>query len=347
MVTVTVGQSSTGSIKNKYYEENKFLTAEEEERKIKEEAEKLEAERRGNTQTPSEVAARRLAAQPGATGGPRSQSLAGRLTFQGQQEREQQALLSEREGKIAKGKFRAEQAAETVENLPPEQRAILGTSEITQERLGEQILQPSDLLEVQKEKRKTVAKVAKQVLFGDLADLSGTSKEVIELGPGGVPNAAIKGITGKLFTVKGGLIGGSLLTASGSILARALGFTGPTNIGGKDIASIQKELGRYSGLSSSMLSAAQTDGADPFDTLIKLNQAVVDIDQAEANLKLAAKYNANFAFDQEYRDTVQQIKDARQNVQERIGGTITLIKFGAPQLSEEDQLYNMELLNQV
>ena len=63
------------------------------------------------------------------------------------------------------------------------------------------------------------------------------------------------------------------------------------------------------------------------------------IDAAEQAIKLAGIYNLQFRFNQEYVVTMGEIRDARQNIRERVLGIISLAETGRTELTPEELMF--------
>lgn len=100
-----------------------------------------------------------------------------------------------------------------------------------------------------------------------------------------------------------------------------------TDIEGGEMGVLRAEVGRIPGMSSTIQSEVQ-NGADPIvkiEELMVLHQSVIN---AERRIKELGIYNVDYRIDNKYRDDMMLMRDARNNILERLRAIENIATYG-------------------
>lgn len=182
--------------------------------------------------------------------------------------------------------------------------------------------------------------------------LENPKKELIKIGVavgagslvGGLSLGALSAIIGKAS------IAGSVGATVGSMKGIALSIGGlvvggkAIDIKGSEITSYKAQISKIPGESSTILSAVQ-NGMPVEDGIEQLRILSESVNEAERTIKLAGMYNLKFRLGKDYIAIQEQIKDARLNIIERVGGVENLAITGRAGLDPEKLLYDVSQLD--
>jgi len=219
-------------------------------------------------------------------------------------------------------------------SLEPTTKALV-MGGLTEEEAQQRINQISNLQEIP-----SLAERAK-------AGLPDIAKTIGGMGVAGAAALSLPFLSSLIIKSK---IAAAVGKTSGIVKGTALGITS-TVIGGKltdmkgdKVANLRAAIAKIPGQSSTILSAVQTEGLTTQEGMDALRVLSNDVDEAERAIKTAGIYSLSFRYDDEWIPTMQEIKDARLNIIERVGGVIDVATYGRPTLSPEELLFQGEQL---